>query len=246
MKFVITLVALLSFTSLSAQTFTATAYVDQQISCHGRADGYINIIAYPAVTIMNPQFSYSVSSIDTTITNDHGMFFNLPAGEYVACVVLDSESICNALVIIEPDPIIINPNTENPVTCGMSDGAISLEITGGTADLQPYVTTWKGSAGNAINNPTEYFSIHQDNLSYDTYKITVEDDRGCFAEKVYTILRRGDINGDGNVDLIDASATEQLVSIFGYYYRADIVKDGNIDLLDLAALEDIIINPNCN
>lgn len=246
MKFIITLLTLLSFTSTSAQTFTATAYIDQQISCHGRTDGYINIMAYPAVTTMNPQFTYILSSSDTTISNNHGMFLNLPAGEYAVCATLDSESICHALTIVEPDSIIINPTTENPVTCGMSDGVISLEITGGTTDLQPYVVTWKGSAGNVINNPTEYFSMYEDNLSYDIYKITVEDDRGCFAEKTYPILKQGDINGDGNVDLIDLSAMEQLVSIFGYYYRADIVKDGNIDLYDLATLENIMINPNCN
>ena len=246
MKFIITLLALLSFANISAQTFTTTAYVDQQISCHGRTDGYINILAYPIATTLNAQFTYTLSKNNTIVSNNHGMFLNLSAGEYVVCAVLDSESSCHTLTIVEPDSIIINPTTENPVTCGMSDGAISLEITGGTTDLQPYVVTWKGSAGNIVNDAAEYFSVYEDNLSCDTYKITVEDDRGCFAEKTYSILKQGDINGDGNVDLIDLSAMEQLVSIFGYYHRADIVKDGNIDLYDLATLENIIINPNCN
>lgn len=231
--------------NLHAQTFTTTAYIDQEISCHGNKDGYINIIAYHS-TPSTSEFTYSLSNNDSTIYNNHGMFLNLPEGVYTVCAILNTESQCHVFTLVEPDSIIINPNTEDLVTCGMNNGAISLEITGGTTDLQPYVVTWKGSNGNIINNSTEYFSMYEDNLSYDTYTIKVEDDRGCFAQINYAILKEGDINGDGNVDLIDVSAMEQLITIFGYYYRADLVKDYNIDLLDLVRMENIVKDFNCN
>jgi hypothetical protein len=240
------LLILLMFSSnLHAQTFTTTAYIDQEISCHGNKDGYISIVAYHS-TSSTSEFTYSLSNNDSTIYNNHGMFLNLPKGVYTVCAILNTESQCHVFTLVEPDSIIIKPNTEDLVTCGMNDGAISLEITGGTTDLQPYVVTWKGSNGNIINNSTDYFSTYQDNLSYDTYTIKVEDDRGCFAEKSYTILKRGDINGDGNVDLLDVAAIDQLMNIHAYYYRADLVKDYIIDLQDVGELESIVGDFNCN
>lgn len=245
MLYRILILLLFSINSYS-QSFTTTASIDQQISCHGNKDGYINIKAYPTSLIINPEFIYSLSSQDTIMYNMHGSFFNLSANEYTVCAILNNDSSCHTLTIIEPDSIVIRANTESPVICGENNGAISIEITGGTTDLQSYVVTWKGSAGNIINDATEYFSMFEDNLSNDTYNITVEDDRGCFAQINYAILKEGDINGDGNVDLIDVSAMEQLITIFGYYYRADLVKDYNIDLLDLVRMENIVKDFNCN
>lgn len=239
------LILLILSNNLNAQSFTTTAYIDQQISCHGNNDGYISISAYLKPPTINAQFIYSLTSQDTSIYKTNGMFLNLSPNEYTVCATLNNESNCHVLNIIEPDSIIIIPNTEIPVSCHQNNGAISIEITGGTTNLQYYGITWKGSNGNIINNPTEYFSTYEDNLSNDIYNITVEDDRGCFAEINYTILKEGDINGDGNVNSIDIYAIEQLINIFGYYYKADLEKDYNIDLLDLIKLENIINDFNC-
>ena len=47
-------------------------------------------------------------------------------------------------------------------------------------------------------------------------------------------LRFGDMNQDGNVNLLDVSPFVQAIASGGYVVEADTNKDGNVNLLDVA------------
>jgi len=105
-----------------------------------------------------------------------------------------SASATDSVSVLET-PIIALQNITNVSCNGASDGAISVNVTGGTL---PYILiSW-------TNNTTNGFSIS--NLAANNYTLNVLDNLGCFASAPYTITEPAAIN-------ISASTTD--IKCFG-------------------------------
>ena len=85
----------------------------------------------------------------------------------------------NSYTVSQPDSIQIVPNITQP-TCGMTDGSISLTVTGGTV-ANSYTYQWM-SGGNVIGTANTLSNIGAGN-----YTVTVTDDNGCSNSIIVSI-----------------------------------------------------------
>ncbi|MGC9342432.1 MAG: gliding motility-associated C-terminal domain-containing protein, partial [Bacteroidales bacterium] len=146
------------------------------ISCNGANDGTINL------TVSGGTGPYEYTLSPGNITNSTGTFTNLSQGNYTVSVS-DANSCgpvtTGTLVINEPDPIIIDSQTSQDVSCnGAGDGEIQVTATGGTAPL-----TYTLNPG-GISNGTGIFT----NLDGGSYTVTVEDANSCPSATTPAIL----------------------------------------------------------
>ncbi|MBK9758610.1 MAG: SprB repeat-containing protein [Flavobacteriales bacterium] len=204
-------------TSASSITLTAPSVIDIDLTASQFSGGY-NI----------PCFGSSVGTITSTIngglpgytylwSSNNGFsstsqdLSGLPAGDYTI-IVTDANGCTGTASITLLEPVVLDAtNTLSAtgngyeVSCAGNDGAIALDITGGT---QPAQVGWFSTNG--------YASQDEDitGLSAGTYELTIIDDNGCnFSDTlvltqpeqlVGTITPSGVIcNGanDGNINL---------------------------------------------
>ncbi|HNQ68923.1 MAG TPA: T9SS type A sorting domain-containing protein [Bacteroidales bacterium] len=129
------------------------------VTCFGGNDGAVNI----DVTGGIPPYEYDWSNSDNTQDID-----NVTAGSYYVTIT-DAHNCTenNSAVVNQPTDIEIYVVLVTNVSCnGDSDGAIDIEVSGGTS---PYTYLW------STTDETEDI----DNLSADTYYITVTDSHAC-------------------------------------------------------------------
>jgi len=187
-KFILLCLLAVAQLSVKSQDFKLTAILDQEVSCKGNKDGSIQASCLP-----EGNYKYVISRGKFTDSNPSGFFRNLVPGVYKVSATLDGKVFKSTKVTVtEPKALAVKfvvssyPTLDSP-----SAGALSLEVSGGTADLQPYLVTWKNSKGEVINSdPNENFSTFEDNLVADTYSVTIEDDHGCFLTKSYKLKRK--------------------------------------------------------
>ncbi len=165
--------------------FLQTNTTATPVTCPGGNDGTATVSATGGVIPYT--YAWSDPAMQTTPTA-----INLSPGKYYvtvshggACPGIDS------VIITAPDPIDIQ-STITPADCNLSNGAISLTVSGGTA---PYSYAWSPSLGNTAN-PT--------NLMAGTYTATVTDSNGCTAETGDLVI------GDNCVD--PPSCTDPVVT----------------------------------
>jgi hypothetical protein len=163
--------ALTQPTGLTANiTFALNASVNQSISCYGFNNGSIDAVATPA----GPSYTFSIDG--GASTNTTGFFENITPGTHTICASDGNTTVCQSVVMTEPDALTVSLATSSTVSCLGNDGALTATITGGTNSIQPYLTTWS----NGLNVDSLY-ALSATGLSATTYTITVEDDRQCFA-----------------------------------------------------------------
>gem|GEM_PF-6818234 len=140
----------------SSQPFAAGFNVTD-VSCNGATDGSIT------VNVNGGSVFTEVNWSDIPDASD--IRFELAAGTYTA-FVFDSATGQNQeldIVVGEPAPIEIEPIVIlTPTTDESCDGALDLDITGGTA---PYTVDWLGQDANA--------------LCFGTYEVEVTDANDC-------------------------------------------------------------------
>ena len=160
--------------------------VNKEISCVGYSDGYLNIIteggSAPYTLFLNDQ-------VIKTELKEKEVFkvSNLKSGDY-SLKVIDANG-CNSNVlnekITEPENALYlkNFNITNPKE-GLSDGAIDIEIDGGTKD---YSYSWTG---------LNFSSTDEDitNLDVGTYLLTVTDAKGCELKKEFILELSSNFN----------------------------------------------------
>jgi hypothetical protein len=137
------------------------------VSCNGGNDGAIDL----NVTGGTAPYSYGWSN--SAITED---ITGLNAGTYTV-IVSDANNCPDTLSIIVTEPAAVAlPAGITNVSCnGLSDGAIDLTVTGGTA---PYIIFWStGALTEDING-----------LLAGTYTVTVTDNNNCAATTTYDVL----------------------------------------------------------
>lgn len=145
--------------------------VVEHLDCHGDGDGSINI----QVSGGNGgphTVNWAGGLAGETISA-------LAGGDYIATVTdgIGCTFVLPAITVNEPDPIqYINEDVTIPDP-GMSNGAVSLDISGGTA---PYTISWTGP---------NFTSDDEDiaNLAAGDYTLMVTDANGCSFSKTYEV-----------------------------------------------------------
>ncbi|MGH1337714.1 MAG: T9SS type B sorting domain-containing protein [Aureispira sp.] len=153
--------ATLAFNIGNASGFTATASVNQPISCFGTCDG--------AVSVNAPVGGGSFTTLwNTGATNDS--LQNLCAGVYTATVTDASGCfVIQSINLMAPDSLTALAATLQDVSCvGNSDGQATVTINGGTL---PYTILWDDNSATATNN----------SLAAGPHNVTITDANGCMA-----------------------------------------------------------------
>ncbi|MCP4121547.1 MAG: T9SS type A sorting domain-containing protein, partial [Bacteroidetes bacterium] len=146
------------------------------VSCYGYSDGSASV----SVSGGTPPYNYLWSSGQTT-----PLITGLTAGVYEIIITDNSGCISSAnFTILQPQELIITTDVTN-AACGNA-GAISAIVTGGTP---PYQYEW--SNGQTASTA--------DNLSADTYSLTVSDANGCVVAASATVLSSDDLSCVVNV-----------------------------------------------
>ena len=96
------------------------------------------------------------------------------------------------------------------------------------------IETWSAEPVTLGSGILYDFTTTSDN-AYGSNEVKVEN--GVYA--FYT----GDLNIDGNIDLLDLNLLEYDINTFAFgYLNSDINGDGNVDLLDSPVIEDNVSN----
>jgi gliding motility-associated-like protein len=143
----------------------STSIISTNISCNGSCNGSATVI----VSGGTAPYSYNWNTIPAQNTQS---ISNLCAGQYIVTVTdANNCTITDTVVITEPFAIIPNETLTNP-GCGICDGSITLNPTGGTA---PYSYNWSNGAVTPVVN----------NLCAGSYTVDITDATGCTLN--YTI-----------------------------------------------------------
>jgi len=198
-------------------TFSNSVYIDQPISCYGNNDGSIQSVA----SGLGGPYTYILDG--NAAVNSTGFFNNLAPGTHTVCALSGLSIACATVTLTQPPPIDITFVTTSMVSCHGNDGILSAEITGGTNQLQGYLTWWTNSAGDTLNDVlTNNFALFLDSLTAGSYNLAVEDDNGCFYSESGSILVAAPIsvgatfapivcnNGTTNLQIIGSGGWNQL------------------------------------
>ena len=141
------------------------------VSCFGYNDGSVVV----NVTGGTGTLSYSINGGITSQSSN--IFSSLTSGNYTV-LVTDAQgcSVTANVIITEPDEIVINIAVTD-ASCGVSNGSITLNASGGAGTLQY-----------SINNGSSYQSGGSfPNQGAGNYQIIVQDANGCIAMDVASI-----------------------------------------------------------
>ncbi|MCX7954130.1 MAG: gliding motility-associated C-terminal domain-containing protein [Bacteroidales bacterium] len=153
---------------------TVTANVLSHVTCYGQHNGSAaftasgsGLLTYQwSNGVYGQGFNNVVSYIDT-----------LSAGTYY--ITVTDQNNCSSIVsltVSQPNPIVIN-YTVNNVTCyGLTNGSITLNVTGGTPG---YLYTWQHGSSSA----------NQQMLAAGNYTVTVRDSHNCTASATITVTQ---------------------------------------------------------
>jgi len=115
-------------------------------------------------------------SINGTVYQAGTLFNGLAAGPYTLYVRDINGCIKSIAVTILNLPAPVITASTSPASCGLSDGTITAEATGGT-----------GALSYSINGVTFQASNVFTGLAAGTYTVTVRDSRNCLATVAITV-----------------------------------------------------------
>ncbi|MBL7889799.1 MAG: T9SS type A sorting domain-containing protein [Bacteroidia bacterium] len=150
----------------SNNTLSGSVSVGANASCFGSCDGVLTAI--PSGGTAPYTYLWSNGTTAATATN-------LCAGVYT--VQITDANGCSVVLtgtINQPTQIAINPSS-SPATCGMCDGAIMTNVTGG---VPAYTYSWA---------PTLPSFPQHSNVCAGTYTVAVTDANGCLQTSVVTV-----------------------------------------------------------
>ena len=140
--------------------------VVQNITCNGAANGILSA----DITAAQPPYSFHWSN-----NSNQPIISNLQPGNYIVTVYDDWGCTGTATgIITEPPAITINAVIQDIRCTGVSDGSISVTVTGGTPD---YIVEW--------SNGSHDYTIS--NLSAGTYSVVIKDSNSCQRTQSFVI-----------------------------------------------------------
>ncbi len=175
-----------SIITLHLSLLTLTVSPDQEVSCFGNNDGSVSSSASGG----SGNFTYDIDGANS-FTNVTGFFQGLTPGVHTVCAkeVPSNLIVCATVTVIEPDPLTATFSIDSAVSCTGGGGQISISISGGTADAQPYLTLWTNTNGDTLNDQTtDLYAITVGGLQAGAYHVRIEDDHGCVLHADTTLL----------------------------------------------------------
>ena len=155
-----------------AMSVTLDGIIDA--SCNGVCDGEANANVVGGVAPYTFEWFDSVTGLTTGITDQTAT--GLCAGTYFV-VVTDAQGCVRTSPIItidEPPPFVLNLD-EYDISCfGICDGALDIDVSGGSP---PYIFSWTTVPGGFGVGATDSIS----GLCAGLYQIIVTDDNGCVS-----------------------------------------------------------------
>ncbi|MXO05715.1 T9SS type A sorting domain-containing protein [Flavobacterium sp. HBTb2-11-1] len=158
----------------------AIANTKTEVSCKNGNDGTINLTINGGSSDYNIVWNYN-----STVNNGKTNISNLPAGTYTVTVSDRNAvncSISQTITISEPanELAIASDEVKNATGFGLSNGKISVQISGGTSNY-----SYKWFKNNVeINGQT---TAVLNNQPAGSYKLVVTDSKNCTLEKTFTI-----------------------------------------------------------
>ncbi|MBX7202503.1 MAG: gliding motility-associated C-terminal domain-containing protein, partial [Bacteroidia bacterium] len=153
------------------------------VSCYGRADGRINILASGGSSALTYQWSDGASV---------AIRAGLAAGTY-SCTIEDANgcsTILDSLSIIQPANLELTLTARDPDCGGLDNGTVTSLVTGGTA---PYDYKWSNNVQTASLT----------GLGAGTYILNVTDFNGCAEQDEANLRERGnfkfEVHGDSAI-----------------------------------------------
>lgn len=212
------------------------------INCTGEASA--TIIANVTGGLGN--YSYELYT-DAALTNlirspqSSDTFSGLLAGSYYVRVTSqDCEATSTETLIVDPAPLQIDIEEFTDVTCsGLNDGTITVEVSGGTGDIQYAITP----------NLNQFDTVNTfDGLAPGVYDLIAQDRNGCFIPFQFTIDEPQPLNistvsvmneicegdEDGSIEVVMSGGTAPYSTAFNSSADADFIQDQTL-FTDLAA-----------
>ncbi|REJ80064.1 MAG: hypothetical protein DWQ44_08835 [Bacteroidetes bacterium] len=141
-----------------------------ELLCFGDFNGYASISATGGIPGYTYAWNTNPPQFGTVVSN-------LPAGTYIATATDSAGCTGNVSVTINQPPQILISNTNVPATCNMSDGSISVTVSGGTPSSGGYEYLWN-------TNDTTSSII---NIPAGIYTVTVTDSNSCSVLSTITL-----------------------------------------------------------
>ena len=163
-----------TFTILEPDELILTS-TKMDITCSGLMDGSIDLTINGGTS----PFMISWTGPGTFSSTDEDIM-NLEMGSYTVTVTDANDCVAMLTVVIEePDVIDVVPTLTDEACGGAMNGAIDIDVTGGT---EPYDFMWVG--------PGTFTSNDEDinMLTAGTYDLTITDDNGCIFTASYDVL----------------------------------------------------------
>ncbi|MDG1475705.1 MAG: gliding motility-associated C-terminal domain-containing protein [Vicingaceae bacterium] len=145
---------------------TATATINVPLSCFGNCDGAViaNVLGG------TPNYTYLW---DDPLAQTTQIATGLCAGSYTVIVTDDNGcSATSTITLTDPTPILANETLTTPA-CGVCDGSITINPTGGTG---PYSFLWTTPTAPILTQPV---TASITNLCAGAYSVSITDALGC-------------------------------------------------------------------
>ncbi|MFH2096752.1 MAG: PKD domain-containing protein [Bacteroidota bacterium] len=197
-----------TITQPTAITFTPSAV---NSTC-GQPNGSVGATGVSGGTVTTG-YSYNWENGSSTQVGTTATVNNLPAGTYYVTITDNNGcTVTGSASITDQGGGTVTVDLITPVSCsGMTDGAISITMTGGTL---PYTYSWTGPAG--------FTSSNEDltNIGAGTYNVTVTDGSGCQSTTSATVTELPSVTASV---IITSNYNGEDISCFG-------ASNGSVDL----------------
>lgn len=158
--------------SVIATANLSLSFNQKNISCNGLTNGSLSAIVSGGKAPFT--YSWSTGSINTTINNLGVGTYTLTVTDGYGCSATETANIT------QPNVLSATHQQTNVNCYGLSDGSISLTVSGGTA---PYIYQW--------NNGFKTASLNQ--IPAGTYTVVVTDSNNCTLAHTVTITQPTDV-----------------------------------------------------
>lgn len=148
----------------------------QHLDCSGDENGIIDI------NVEGGKKPYDYSWSNGEITED---VLNLAGGPYEVSVTdADGCKAVKSISVEEPAPITV-ASSLTPTDCGVANGVIELNISGGTPipGATPFSVAWEGLPAPHMSTMT--------NVGAGSYKATIMDQNNCMANYIVAVSAKG-------------------------------------------------------
>lgn len=151
-------------------TLVIDSVISKNVTCHGAADGYINV--YVSGGNFPYTFNWSNGATTQNLSGLNPGSFHIQVTDSLGCITGANASIT------QPNSLVLTGSITNTSSAGAHNGAITTIVTGG---IPPYVYQWSDTAT----------TQNRSGIDTGTYTLVVVDNNGCVVSKTFTVAVSG-------------------------------------------------------